>query len=96
MDDGLQNPFLIKDFSILVIDGVYGFGNGFVMPSGPLREKIVPGISKADLVIIIGEDKFNVAATCKDLGKKVILSKIVPTNYKKFKKNLVLKFTEAI
>ena len=37
MDDGLQNPTLHKDLSILVIDGKYGFGNNGVMPSGPLR-----------------------------------------------------------
>ena len=55
MDDGFQNPALQKDFSIIVINGEQGFGNKRVIPSGPLRESISSGISRANLVIVIGE-----------------------------------------
>ena len=55
MDDGFQNPTLQKDFSIIVINGEQGFGNKRVIPSGPLRESINRGLSRTNLVILIGE-----------------------------------------
>lgn len=56
MDDGLQNPSLIKDFSLLIVDGTYGFGNGFMMPAGPCREPVRSSMSKVDGVLIMGEE----------------------------------------
>lgn len=37
-DDGLQHYALQRDFEIAVIDGVRRFGNGFLLPAGPMRE----------------------------------------------------------
>ncbi len=37
-DDGLQHYRLGRDIEIAVIDGMRGFGNGFPLPAGPLRE----------------------------------------------------------
>ena len=56
MDDGFQNPTIGKTFSILVFDGPYGVGNNQLIPSGPLRETLGHGMSRADAVVIIGED----------------------------------------
>jgi len=36
-DDGLQHYALARDLEICVVDG-RGFGNGFLLPAGPLRE----------------------------------------------------------
>lgn len=89
LDDGLQNPSIKKDFSILVIDGNYGFGNGFVMPAGALREPVKCGVKKADLIIIIGEDKFKISEKFSD--KKIIKAKTNFINYDKFVgKNVVV------
>jgi tetraacyldisaccharide 4'-kinase len=37
-DDGLQHLALVRQCEIVVIDGQRGFGNGCVLPRGPLRE----------------------------------------------------------
>jgi tetraacyldisaccharide 4'-kinase len=62
MDDGLQNPGLHKDCSILVIDGMTGFGNGRVLPAGPLREPVAAAASRCAAAVLIGEDRVGVRA----------------------------------
>lgn len=57
MDDGLQNPGLAKDASILVIDGGTGFGNGRVIPAGPLREPVAAAAARCIAAVLIGEDR---------------------------------------
>jgi len=37
-DDGLQHYRLARDMEILVVDGTRGFGNGRMLPAGPMRE----------------------------------------------------------
>lgn len=50
-DDGLQHYGLARDVEIAVIDGTCGFGNGLLLPAGPLREP-TERLSEVDAVVI--------------------------------------------
>jgi len=52
-DDGLQHYRLRRDLEFIVIDGQRGFGNGRMLPAGPLREP-VSRLAEADLVFSNG------------------------------------------
>jgi tetraacyldisaccharide 4'-kinase len=56
MDDGLQNPGLKKTLSFMVVDGGTGFGNGRVVPAGPLREPVAACAARVQAAIVIGPD----------------------------------------
>ena len=52
-DDGLQHLRLRRDCEIVVIDGARGFGNGRVLPAGPLREPLAR-LGRADALVVNG------------------------------------------
>jgi tetraacyldisaccharide 4'-kinase len=55
MDDGHQNFSLAKDLSIVVVNGESSFGNGLMIPAGPLREPVAQGLARADAVIVMNK-----------------------------------------
>jgi len=72
-DDGLQHYAMQRDIEIVVVDAVRKFGNGFYIPSGPLRES-VSRLRHVDMVLLNGgtnqETAFSVQpAQCRPVGR---------------------------
>ncbi|MSP82622.1 MAG: tetraacyldisaccharide 4'-kinase [Alphaproteobacteria bacterium] len=74
-DDGLQNPTFAKDLSILVVDGTQGFGNGRLLPAGPLREPPGDAIARSDAIVIVGENRRGIVAH----DRPILGARFVPT-----------------
>lgn len=88
MDDGLQNNSIYKNISLLVVDGLYGFGNKKLLPSGPMREELNDALNKTDAVIIIGKDNHNISSI---ITKPIFHAKIISAN-NNIKENKYLAF----
>ena len=52
-----DEPLLISAFCpvVVVVNAALGFGNGFCVPAGPLREPLAKGLARADLCLSIGD-----------------------------------------
>ena len=57
-DDGLQDKKINYDLKIVCFNSIKWIGNGFLIPAGPLREKI-NSVSKYDLAFLNGNEKNN-------------------------------------
>lgn len=55
-DDGLQHYGLARDLEIVVVDGARGFGNGRLLPAGPLREP-VSRLARATALVVNGHGR---------------------------------------
>jgi tetraacyldisaccharide 4'-kinase len=80
MDDGFQNPSVVKDASLIVIDGNRGLGNGQVFPAGPLRAPLKPQLARTDALVVVGNGTAAeaVAAEIAAQGKPVLRAHLQP------------------
>ena len=67
LDDGFQHLGLYRDLDIVLLDCRSPFGNGFVLPAGPLREP-PSNLKRADALVITHAGKDGDAAL---LGDKI-------------------------
>lgn len=54
-DDGLQHYRLARNVEVVAVDGARGFGNGLMLPAGPLREPVAR-LAAADAVVRVFAD----------------------------------------
>jgi len=80
LDDNFQNPALVKDFSLLVIDGESGAGNGRVFPAGPLRAPLAAQLEQAQALVCIGKGQAGAAIAALAAKKNIpsFAARIVP------------------
>ncbi|KPF90317.1 tetraacyldisaccharide 4'-kinase [Rhodopseudomonas sp. AAP120] len=80
MDDGFQNPALVKHASLIVIDSHRGVGNGCVFPAGPLRAPLPLQIARTDALIIVGDGAAanGIAAQIAARGGPVLRARLRP------------------
>ena len=95
LDDGFQDFSIKPDFSILCFNSKQMVGNGFVIPSGPLREKL-NAIIRANCIIINGQKNLEFEKKLfKNMGNKklhIFYSKYKIKNIEKFKNKEITAF----
>ena len=93
MDDGFQDFSIKKDLNIICFNSNQLFGNGYIFPSGPLRESI-KAIDKAQLILINGKKNKIFENKIREINKsaKIFYTKYIPRNIKRFKNSKVLAF----
>jgi len=93
LDDGFQDFSIKKDLSIICFNEKQWVGNGFTIPSGPLREKI-SSLKRADCVLINGAHNSDIENQIfkKNNSIKIYYFKYEPINIDSFKDKKVTCF----
>ena len=86
LDDGLQDFSFKKNIKIVCFNSNQKAGNGLVLPSGPLRERL-DSLEKVDLVIINGNKDQNFEEKILKINKdiNIFYSSYKPININEFK-----------
>ena len=92
LDDGFQDFSIKKNFSILCFNQNQWIGNGLLIPSGPLREKL-SSIKRADCIVINGNKDENIEKQINKIKQsKIFYSKYKPKDINKIKNKKIFAF----
>jgi len=93
LDDGFQDFSINKDLSLVCFNEKQWIGNGFTIPSGPLREDL-SSLKRTNLVLINGEKNTDIESKIYNKNKaiKIYYTKYKPININEFKNKKVLAF----
>ena len=93
LDDGFQDFSINKNLSIVCFNQKQWIGNGFVIPSGPLRERL-SAIKRADCIFINGQKDIKIENEIYKEKKniKIYYSKYKPIDINKFKNKAIIAF----
>ena len=93
LDDGFQDHSIKKNLNIVCFNSKQLIGNGFVFPSGPLREGI-NSLKRAQIVIINGVKNKSFEEKILNASKeiKIFYSKYIPKNIEQFKNKKIFAF----
>lgn len=93
LDDGFQDFSIKKDFSIVCFNSRQLIGNGFLIPSGPLRESF-KSIKRADCIFINGDRNIQFENKINKINKstKIFYSKYKIKNIENFKNEEIIAF----
>ena len=93
LDDGFQDFSIKKDLSIICFNEKQWIGNGFTIPSGPLRENL-SAIKRADCIVINGRKNIDIEKQIFSKKKeiKIFYAKYEPQNINEFKNIKIVAF----
>jgi len=93
LDDGFQDFSIKKDFSIVCFNSKQLIGNGFLIPSGPLRESF-KSIKRAECIFINGDRNVQFENKINKINKnaKIFYSKYKIKNIENFKNKEIIAF----
>ena len=92
LDDGFQDSSIKKSFSILCFNQKQWIGNGFLIPSGPLRERL-SSIKRADCIVINGDKDNIIENQINEIKQlKIFYTKYKPKNLEILKDKKIFAF----
>ena len=94
LDDGFQDYTIKKNFSVVCFNQKQWIGNGLVIPSGPLRERIT-AVNRSDCIVINGERNIKIEDQIykKNKNAKIFYSKYKPVDINRFKNKQIYAFS---